>query len=138
MQNITPIAKVTGPSPTGPSPTGPSPTPVDETAPAATAPRASKAAKQSLETAVFETSLTSQQLQPSRDDHGYGIDRFVRDMEVIVYFKSGPIGGTITSKNKRAGTVTVDLDLKKPTTVIVPCNAVAPMDDAGTDDDCDE
>ena len=135
MHNFSPIAKVTGPSPTA----AVTPTPVEEKAPAATASRASKAAKQSLETAVFETSLTSQQLQPSsRDDHGYGIDRFIRDMEVIVYFKSGPIGGTITSKNKRAGTVTVDLDLKKPTTVIVPCNAVAPMDDAGTDDDCDE
>jgi hypothetical protein len=102
------------------------------------APRATKAAKTSLETAMFEKSFTSAQLQPSRDDHGYGIDRFIRDMEVIVYFQSGPIGGNVTSKNKRAGTVTVNLDLKNPTTVIVPCSAVTPMDDAGTDDDFDE
>ena len=35
-------------------------------------------------------------------------------------------------------TVKVDLDLKKPATVIVPFNAVASMDDAGTDDDFDK
>jgi hypothetical protein len=48
---------------------------------------------------------------------------------------------SVTSKNKRAGTVTgstVNLDLKNPTTVIVPCSDVTPMADAGTDDDFDE
>ncbi len=59
-------------------------------------------------------------------------------MEVIVFFTSGPIGGTVTSKNRRAGTVSVTMDTKTPTRVTVPCQAVAPVEDAGSDDDNDE
>jgi hypothetical protein len=89
-------------------------------------------------------------MQPSKDDHGYLVDRFVIDMEVIVFFTSGPIwrNVTVTSKNRRAGTVSVTLaafqggtsrsDTKTPTRVTVPCQAVAPAEDAGSDDDNDE
>jgi len=111
---------------------------VESVAVPVTVPGLGKKRASTLEEATFTKSFTSADLQPSKDDYGYLVDRFIVDMEVIVFFTSGPIGGTVTSKNRRAGTICVTLDTKTPTKVTVPCRAVVPAEDAESDDDYDD
>ncbi len=73
----------------------------------------------------------------SDEDHGFDVDSFNIDDLVIVYFKELVAGGAVVAKNRRGNTVTVVLESKVPTKVVVDMRAVhvVPVDDVDCDDD---